>query len=29
VRGTNAYPFKAAVEPFESSRPTGYVLIGF
>ncbi|HUE15126.1 MAG TPA: hypothetical protein VMR25_13230 [Planctomycetaceae bacterium] len=29
VRGTNAYPFKTTVEPFESSRPTGYVLIGF
>ena len=26
VRGTNAYPFKTTVEPFESSRPTGYVL---
>jgi len=29
IRGNNAYPFKTVIEPFERSRPTGYVLIGF
>jgi hypothetical protein len=29
VRGGNAYPSKSVIEPFETSRPTGYVLIGF
>ena len=29
VRGGNAYPFKALIERFETSRPTGYALVGF
>jgi hypothetical protein len=29
VRGNNAYAFKALLERFETSRPTGYALVGF